>query len=156
MDLGGSSTIMETSTRVIGRTTRLVVSVNLSLATVQSMSGSGTTTSSMAVAKKLGLTTQFTLVSTPKEKSMDVALSNGLMDQSTRASFSTTTSKVQVSMSGPMVVATKEIGSLIECMEAANSIFQTVASTKVNTKKTRKMATESSFGQMVASIKENG
>ena len=93
---------------------------------------------------------------TNSEKSTELGLLSGLINQHILENSTTTTFMVKVFTHGLTGVSMKENGELTKCMAKELSVGQMVGSISVNMQKTRKEATENSFGLIDDVTEVNG
>merc|ERR1712110_381197 len=91
-----------------------------------------------------------------KERSTTRVISTGQMAAITKESSTTTIYKATVHTHGLMEESTLANGKTTKCMDLAYSPGVTVESTRVITRTTRNMETESSLGQMEGNMTETG
>jgi len=120
------------------------------------MRGIGKTTSSMERALKLGRMERAMKVTMWKARKTESASSHGLMDPPIMDSLLITISMEKVCTVGQTVVSTVVYGRTTRWRVVVCLPGLTIGGTKVSTSMIRKRGTESSTGQMDASMKETG
>ena len=127
-----SGMLMATSTKVIGKMTKLTVMDCISMLMEQNTWDSGKTTCSMEEGRKLGPTAPSMRVTTGKDASMDKANTLGSMAPHTREDGKTIKSADMEHTSGPMVGSTLETGRTTTCMVRESTHGQTEDATREN------------------------
>jgi hypothetical protein len=121
-----------------------------------STKANGRKISNMAKEKKHGLMEQCMRVITSMVRSMEWGTLSGVMDQSIKGSFTTTTLRVRESTDGQMEGHLEGSGRITRCMAEEYSLGQMVESMKENTLKTKSKVRVLSTGQMEGNTLDNG
>lgn len=147
---------MATVTTEIGSTIRHMVVELTSIWTVPNTSATGKRINSMAMVSKPGQMLPNMKATTNSARSMESVLLSGPTDQPTSVNSIITISTEKEFTLGPTTASMKENGEPTKCTVKVLLHGLTEESILVSMPKTRKRATESSYGLMVAAIEANG
>lgn len=143
-------------TTVIGKTIRLMVSVNTHIRMGRSMKGTGSTISSMEKEKNSGLMAPNTKANTKMERKMDSVLLAGPTNHHIAEISLTTISMAMVHTLGPMAESLLDYGRIIRCMGRVFSLGPMVVSMKVTTMMIKKKVMEFFTGPTAVNMMATG
>lgn len=139
---------MATFTKATGKMTRQMAKARTFTWTAPSIRANGVTINKMDMELRLGQTVPVTRALICTGKSTEQAPSDGRITACLSENFIIITSTVRASTCGATAANMRATGRVTECTEAVPSHGVTAVGTLVSTTKIKRMATESSSGQM--------